>query len=384
MLLPWLLFLLVCNCTGLPIPAPEAGDFSSLSSQVGQVGGEAGVAQWPPSLPRVMSALPEEQVISAAPVLQEESTWDRQGENQALESYPGQLQTSYPGQLQTYPGEAYFTLPGQLHSHQNYQHSHHGHQHRHRHGPHGGIQFDTQQQQQQHHQQQQQYHQVQQQQQQWQHQQQQQWQQQEETENDADTKNQEVLLGLESGSVPSRFEEDEDGGEHRVYQRHLGYQTLHGFQGNSPIRQGNQDGVWYRQDGNNFAKSEDNTFQHDHRAHVVNGHQGYHYGYQQPSYSNVRSYQAQQSGHHQALNSWSLPHQYHQQSTYNAFLPQTNSRFPQAASTLDPFTATNSVDGSSEEDEENDDNGLWSRGASWISQLWPKAQEWGDEPTVEE
>merc|ERR1719430_2548278 len=191
--------------------------------------------------------------------VQEEPTWE-QGVNPGSESYPGQLQSSY---------QAYFTWPGQLHSHQNYQHTHRGHQHRHRHGPRGGIQFYTQQQQQQ----------------------------QQEPQNDANTRHQEILLGLESGRAPSKIDEDEDGGEHRVYQRHLGYQTLHGFQGNSPIRQGNQDGVWYRQDGNNFAKSEDNTFQHDHRAHVVNGHQGYHYGYQQPSYSNVRSYQAQQSEH---------------------------------------------------------------------------------------
>ena len=370
MLLPWLLFLLVCSCTGLPIPGPQAGD-----SSLGEAGGEAGA---PPSLPRVMSALPEEQVILEEPV-QEESTWD-QGVKQASEIYPGhQLQTSYQ--------QAYFTWPGQLHSHQNYQHSHHGHQHRHRHGPRGGIQFDARQLQQEtvidanmRHQEnllglesgsvpsrfgEQQ-----------------------ETVHDANTKHQEILLGLESGSVPSsRYGEGQEGGEHRVYQRHLGYRTLRGFQGNHPsVIQGSQDGIWYKtiqQDANNFAKSEDNVYQHDQQAYV-NTHQKYH-GYQ-PNYSNVRSYA--QSGQDQALNSWNLPHQHHQL-TYNAFLGQTNYGYPQAVSTQDPSTIITKapsaqLDGSSADQEEETEAGLWSRGTSWISRLFPKTQLGGEEATVQE
>merc|ERR1719278_1201366 len=321
MLLPWLLFLLVCSCTGLPIPVPQVGDFSSHPS-LGQVGGEA-VSQWP--LPRVMSALPEEQVILEEPV-QEESTWE-QGVNPGSESYPGQLQTSYQA--------AYFTWPGQLHSHQNYQHSHRGHQHRHRHGPRGGIQFYTQQQQQQ------------------------------QPQNDANTRHQEILLGLESGRAPSRSGEDEDGGEHRVYQRHLGYQTLHGFQGNHNPSQGNQ-GAWYK---NIQQDAKTNVFQHDHQAHF-NGHQRYH-GYQ-PNLSNVRGYAQTRQ---QAPSRWNRWYQ-RQEPSYNAFLGETSFRYPQTVSTQDPSTTAKApsgqLDGSSEQEEYDDD--LWSRGTSWISSLWPKAQ----------
>ena len=353
MLLSWLLLLLVCACSGRPTPSPR-------TSSVVQPGEEpAPISQWPPALPKVMSALPDEQEMLEEPVVGEDSSWLQIVSQQT----PGSHQAH---QVQGY--QTYFTLPGQLHSHQGYQHSHHGHQHRHRHGNPGGIQYDSIRQ----------------------------------GVRPQEIANQEVLLGLESGTALAESEGAQQGSGHRVYQRHIGYQTLNQFQRNPSLKRASQDDVWYNkaqqntkvykktlQDLNSYTDGTNKVFQQNYQG--QQGSQRYYGGYQ-PNYVNMRRYN--QAGT-QRLNRYYLPYQAQANYNYNNnYMSHANSLFPQQPlSSQDtpvitqaaPVEPNESLEEEAEESENKDNIDLWSRGTSWISSLWPQDyQEQGGESHLQE